>query len=199
MPEKKKRKNAAKLRTAVTAAAEASAAIQDMETAIAEMTPNQKGIFESVMSGDEPVITALKTGNTGWFTGIVKKVFIKDEPGPFNSTDVSLENIYELADNSYTYLNRVCSTRVRQFMRDEDYHKHISTVREYLKRFAPLALGTIIDIAQNGEKEENRLKAAKDLLDRAGEREPEPEREMVVPVQVNIMLTDGKGKVVQYE
>lgn len=186
-----------KLTIAVEKASQAVTAIAEVDSAVALLNENQRLIFESIMTGDDALQTALKTGNQQWFTGVARKVDLLDGSQCYTTT-VTAETSVDLTDASYQRLLRLCESQVRNIMGTDDYRKYTIPIREYVKRFAPLAFGVVVDIAQNGVKEENRLKAANSILDRAGEREPEPEKDVVIPVQVNIQLTQQDGSIIAY-
>lgn len=181
-----------KIEIALASGEVAATAIQEMGVVVDTMNPQQKLLFESVMSGDDALVTALKSGNTQWFTGITKKLFDSDG-GSLAPTHVTLENVHDLDQRSYTRLLTICESQIRNVTGNVDYRLHTEPIKEFIKRFAPMALGTIVGIAQAGVKEENRLKAAKDLLDRAGEAAEAPDKEITIPVQVNIMLNQNDG------
>lgn len=199
MAEKKKagRPPGRKITLALEKAAVATETIHEMTNVVEQMSENQRLIFESLMNGDDELTVALKSKNTNWFTGIAKVVYTA-EGKPMNTREITLENMHDLADDSYQRLLRLCKTRVSQFTMS-DYNATLIPIKEYLKKFTPMALGTIVGIARDGLKEENRLKAARDILDRAGEKAAEPEKDIVVPVQVNIVLTNTDGSQVQYD
>jgi hypothetical protein len=186
-----------KVKMALAAASQAAISISEMDSVVAQMKEHQKIMFESIMSGDDELIAGLKSGHTEWFTHIAKGV--KDKEGNYVPTSkVTLENVHDLDTESYQRLVRICAAHVRQHMGNEDYRQYTDPLKEYIKKFAPMALGTVVSLARDGLKEETRLKAAKDILDRAGEAASEPEKDIIIPVQVNIMLTGEDGKVVSY-
>ena len=186
-----------KITQALVKAEEAARTIEEMDGVVSLMNPQQKLLFESIMSGDDELISCLKSGHNEWFTGITKKLDNSDGTYVYSSA-VTLENVRDLTPQSYSRLLSICRSQVRKVTGEDDYRIHTEPIKEYIKKFAPLALGTIIGIATGGEKEENRLKAAKDILDRAGEAAQEPEKDTILPLQVNIMLTQSDGTVVDY-
>ena len=182
---------------AMAAAASAALSVAEMEREMTRMTDQNRLMFESVMSGDDELTAALKSNHTEWYTGITKLLTNKDGSRVM-SGKVTLANKDDLAPEDYHRLVRICSSQVRIYAGTSDYRQYTRPIREYIQRFAPMALGTVMDVMQNGSKDETRLKAAKDLLDRAGEKEPERQADIQVPVQVNIMLTDQNGHAVKY-
>ena len=183
-----------KVTQALEAANEATVSIQKVESVVSRMSERQRAFFESVMAGENEVVSILRGGYENCFTGITKVLYLKDKT-PINSDKITVDNVDDLEYESYFRILTICQSRVKQIMGKDDYREVTEPIKEYIKRFAPLALGTVVGIAQHGVKEENRLKAAKDILDRAGETAQVPEKDVVVPVQVNIMLTNQDGSV----
>lgn len=183
---------------AIEAASVINASLTDMQTEVDKMKGHQRAMFESLMSGEDELIAILRAKKEEYFTGITKMVDQKDG-GRLLTSQVTLENIDTLTPDSYERLRSICASKVRVFTGTTDYREYTDSVREYIKRYAPLALGTIVRLSQDAKKEEVQLKASKDILDRAGEREPEGKHEMIVPIQVNIMLTGEDGKTFEYK
>jgi hypothetical protein len=192
----KKGLESGKVITAIKKASAAAVVIGEMNDVVSKMNDYQKVLFESIMSGDDDLIATLKCGQTRWFTGITKIVYLEGHIA-LETDKLNLSNVKDLEKESYERLLRVCGSQVRHKLGTSDYREYTLPIKEYIQRFAPLALGTIVDIAQNS-KDDTRLKAAKDLLDRAGEGAREPEKDVIIPVQVNIMLTSDSGKVTSY-
>ena len=115
------------------------------------------------------------------------------------SDKVTLRNKDELCEEDYMKLVKICASAVKNYAGTDDYRMYTKPIGEYIKQFAPLALGTVMKVMQSAPKAETRLKAAQDLLNRSGEKEPDRVADVQVPVQVNIMLTDQKGNTVKYE
>ncbi len=182
---------------ALEAAQTAASAINVLDQKIDKLKDHHRLLFESIMSGDDEVTAAIRSGNQKWFTGITKRVETVDGRMVFTSA-LTLKSLEELTVASRERLNKICAANIRNLTGTHDYREFTLPIREYIKRYAPMALGTVVKLSQEAKKEEVMLKAATDLLDRAGEREPEPEKEIIVPVQVNIVLTDDKGKKVEY-
>lgn len=193
----KKKTPKRKIAMALKSASEAIVSISEMDDVVSKMNDKQKLLFESLMMGDDELVAAIKSGHTAYFTGITKVVHDKNGK-PLNTKDVSLENVTTLDNDSYQRLLRICTAQVRFVLATDDYRKYTVPIKEYIARLAPLALGTISALARNGVKEETRFRAAKDLLDRAGEGAREPEKDIIIPVQLNIVLTQKDGSEVQY-
>ncbi len=186
-----------KITMALEAASKAAESISEMDSVVALMKDHQRILFESIMSGDDELVACLKAGQNEWFTYIAKGV--KDKEGEYVPTSsLTLSTIDDLDFDSYQRLVRICASHVRQISGTDDYQKYTLPLKEYVKRFAPMALGTIVGLSKNAQKDEVKLKAAQDILDRSGEKAVEPEKDIIIPVQVNIMLTSDDGKVVQY-
>lgn len=197
MEERKKhaggRPKGKKLEKALVAANFAAQSVKEVETVTENLDPRMKKAFESIMAGDDELVVALKAGYPEWFTGITKNIEKTDGTSIY-SAKITLEDLPDLTPASYSRLRSICAAKVRQYCGDFDYRASIGPIRDYIKKLAPLALGTVVELATSAVREEVRLKAATDLLDRAGEKEPEPERDIVIPVQVNIVLTGEHGE-----
>ncbi len=184
---------------AMEAASVAAVSIRDMDQWTSKMNEKQKTLFESLMSGDDELISCIKAGHQDYYTGITKLLTNKPgiDPQRIMSHSVTLENVYDLTSEDYERLRRICASKVRYLSGTDDYRNYTAPIREYIKRFAPMALGTVMDVMQNATKDDIRLKAAKDLLDRADERGND--KDIVVPVQVNIVLTNKDGTTTAYQ
>jgi hypothetical protein len=182
---------------ALQAAEQAASAVLVLDQKLDKLKDHHKKMFESIMAGDDELVVALKSGNQKWYTGITKMVDTVDGTRIYTSK-LTLDSIQTLTPDSYERLRRIASSKVRQLTGEVDYRQYTAPIREFAKRYTPMALGTIVRLSQDAKKEEVQLKAATDILDRAGEREPEPEKDIIIPVQVNIMLTGDKGEVIQY-
>jgi hypothetical protein len=185
-----------KITKALASATKATLAIKEMDSAVALMSTPQKTLFESLMSGDDELVAVIKAGYTSWFTGVSKKVTTKDGE-ELRTSEVTFDNVHDLDPLSYQRLLKLCIARVRQTLAVDDYRQYTDPIKDYFQRFTPLAMGTIVSIAREGKKEETKLRAAQDILDRAGEKATEPEKDVIVPVQVNIQLTSDDGRVTE--
>lgn len=190
----KKKKSRRKLFQAL----EASAALTgELQAVTEQMSDRQKKIFESILAGDDDLTAALKSGANNFFTGVARIVYT-ESGRKMDTEDVTLENKDFLDKDSYERLNRLCASQIRKAFATDDYRKYTNPIKEYIKRYAPIALNTIVDLTKNAKKEDVRLRAAQDLLNRGGEGATPPERDVIVPVQLNIMLTGEKGNIIKY-
>ncbi len=193
LPSKPRVKKLRPFAAALEASGKAAENVMAMEEAMASLSDPTRLLFESLMMGNDELVSALASGNSAFFTGISKMVTLKDGTRMLTSA-VTSSNVHELDQESYNKLNRYCASQIRRMTAVYDYRRFTAPIREYIQKLAPMALGRIANIAQFGKKEENQLKAAQDLLDRAGEIAPAPEKDIVIPVQVNIVLTEGDGR-----
>jgi hypothetical protein len=169
--------------------------INEMDSVIEHMTPKQESLFKAMMSGFSPLECAIMAGYQSWYKGISKNVKLKTGEW-FKTADITLNNISLIDESNIEHLNSICSSQIRKITAEEDYRKYTDPVREFFQRLAPLAAMTINGIREDVKvKPETRLKAAKDMLDRAGQKAPEEKADVVIPVMVQINLTGKDGEV----
>jgi hypothetical protein len=173
--------------------------VKDLDFAIDKMPEKHKRMFESLLAGDDELITALKSDYTSWFTGITKMVTLVDGTR-FLTSKVSLDNVSLLDEQSYERLRSICASQVRRISGIENYLDYVKPVREFAKNYAPMAFGQIVNLSKNSKKDEMKYKASNKILELAGERPPEATRgEVTIPVQLNILLTQNDGNIVKYQ
>lgn len=183
---------------ALEAASSAAVAIEKLDDTISKMVGDQKLMFESVLAGDDSLITALKSHNERWFVGITK-LLTNSDGSRIMSNKLTLENVNLLEDRDYCRLVRLCDSMVRHNMGGVDYSQYIEPIKKYAERYAPMAFGNIMNIANNSTKDDVRLKANNKILELGGVRAPEVEKgDTIIPVQLNIMLTSNDGTTTQY-
>lgn len=167
--------------------------IQEMDKVIEHMNPKQEKLFKAMLSGYSDLECAIIAGYHSWFTGIRHQVLGKDGE-KILTKGLTLDKAAQLDESSSELLNSICRKKIMWITAEEDYRKYVDPVKEYFKRLAPRAAMTVNGIMNDGTvKPETRLKAAQDVLDRAGESAAPQKDDVVIPVMVQINLTDQNG------
>lgn len=169
--------------------------IEEMDKAVEHMNPKQEKLFKAMLSGYSDLECAIIAGYHSWFTGIRHKVLGKDGE-PILTKGITLDQAAMLDEASSELLNNICRKKIMWITAEEDYRKYVDPVKEYFKRLAPRAAMTVNGIMNdNSVKPETRLKAAQDVLDRAGESAAPQKDDVVIPVLVQINLTEHDGSI----
>lgn len=167
-------------------------AIEAVKNNFEQMNDKDRGLFVSMTSGNDELVSLLKVGHTHGLTTIAKIVYTKE--GKTRRTDeLTAENVKELDDFSYERMLRIAKSEVRNIVGKTDYHAFITDITDLFKLIAPEQLAVLAEISgKKSAKDSDRIKAATSILDRAGyeagviiKNEKDGPKN---PVQVNIVI-----------
>jgi len=166
--------------------------MQDLQKLMLAMTPRQRKIFSCFARGMDSAQTAVEIGEHSIFAGIIKGVTLKDGRR-IPSKRLNRELLAQVRLDSYERLVSVCDSQFRDAMNGmlpEQFHQDIT---EYFRIIAPDAFAVMSNIMHgdfHGQKVTPvvALKAATEVLDRAGYEKRGSQAAKTLPVMVNIIM-----------
>lgn len=163
------------------AAAEASTKVKHV---FEQMSDPQRKLFVSLAQGDDALVAAIKGGYDSWYRGIIKVVYRRGHIAQ-ETKSLNLSHLPNLEEESYERLLRVCEAKAKDISGGADITQYLPEIQDFFKLVAPEAFAVVNEIMTDVKVSPSvRLKAATDVLNRAGYSETKKASEDNSPVKL---------------
>lgn len=165
---------------------------KSLEFLLSKMSDRQKRLFSSLAKGRNELEAVVESELYEYITGVAKIVYSKDGR-PFKTTSLrTIKDLGRLSSNSYDRLLRLAISAVKNNVGDIETLKSLDNdLNWFLKLIAPEAARSIIGIMFDKKCTQGlRLKAAIEILNRAGYSGSADNPEERSPIRVSIVDTD---------
>lgn len=167
---------------------QSSKAVQTMNGVLEEMSDKQRKLFVALATGQDALHAVFSSGYLEFLTITHKWVLHTKDGHRFPGKHLCPDNLDRLDVIDYDSLTRVAMSHIKPFFEDYKLEQHLVDVRQLFKLVAPEAFGELYNVMKTSKKDGARVKAATEILDRAGVPKVtgDPKGQVVMPVQVNI-------------
>jgi hypothetical protein len=163
------------------------AAINTTTEYMAAMSDRQRKMFIHLSTGKDALQSFFLSGMNEKRPFYTIKIVYLNPKKPKKASDLTLDDLPKLTPESYARLLRFCESEVASMLGNKNYKDYIIDVQHMFALVAPEMMGVLTEVALNPEaRGADRVKAATDLLDRAGYEKSQKGQAPIMPVQINI-------------
>lgn len=159
------------------------------------LSPRQMRLFTALLQSNDELEALIRAEEYCYITGVAKVVYDRTGKKVRTSSIKQVEDLARLSPDSYARLLRLAKSAVNHNVGSQGYVGYLKDISWYFKLCAPEAFAVVMSLIRDEHiPPATRLKAALEVLDRAGYADPlEPELQETMPIQLVMHMRSVGG------